>query len=170
MAIIEYKISRANEWNNFKSILTYVFVFVVLTPIMFHYRFPEKEITDVIPISILGFLLFLIPVLIVHMKYYSINDGVSMLYDDFNRDITIRNKKENLEYNFTLEDIDSISHIMTGPLSENRMHWWPWDGYNYSVIFLKDGRKFVITSLMVMRLELPVGSKYNIVKKFFPYP
>ncbi|GGH25219.1 hypothetical protein FAZ19_15805 [Sphingobacterium alkalisoli] len=170
MAIFEYKISRKNEWSNFKSILTYVFVFVFLTPLMFHFRFPEESIVDVIPISMIGFLIFLIPVVILHLKYFSINENLVLIYDDFNRSITIVSKKENTKSNFSLDDIKSVFHYMTGPFGEKRMHWWPWDSYNYSIIYLKDNRKFTITSLMNERLELPIGDKYNVITKFYPYP
>lgn len=93
-----------------------------------------------------------------------------MEYDDYTEKISIRDLKNQVETSFKLDDISEIFHTMTKPMAEKRMHWFPWDSYNYSKIYLKDGRTFLITSLMINRLQLPVDGKYQIVTKFFPYP
>ena len=166
-----YKITRANEWKNFKSILIILFTAIFLAPIFLYFRtLPEDNLADYWVIIPIVFLLFFIPLVIIHLQYYSLNYGMEMIYDDMEKSIVIKDTKKDTVSEFKLKDIKHIFHISTPAFAENRMHWFPWDSYNYSDIFLKDGRKFRITSLMVYRLELPVGDKYEIITRLYPYP
>lgn len=165
-----YKITRVNEWKNFSGIMVTLVFLIVISPIIFYLRTPDGNFFDYIPFIIIGFLLLFIPVSVIHLRYQSINEGMEMEYDDMEKTVTIFNKKEDKTSEFGLEEIKHVFHTMTPPFSENRMLWFPWDSYNYSDIFLKDGRKYRITSLMVYKLHLPVGSKYEAFKSFYPYP
>ncbi len=165
-----YKITKANEWKNFSSILIVLFGIIVFGPIIFYLRTPNGDFFDYIPFLLIGFLLFFIPVSAIHLRYQSINADMEMLYDDMEKVIVIRDTKKNTVSEFGLDEIKHIFHTMTPAFSEKRMLWFPWDSYNYSDIFLKDGRKYRITSLMVYRLELPVGDKYEVFTSFYPYP
>ena len=169
--IYTYKITRANEWKNFKSIMITLFAAIFLAPVFLYFRSsPEVNVADywlIIPIVIL---LFLIPQFAIHMRYYSINEGMEMVYDDKEKSISIKDTKKDTESKFSLDDIKYVFHTMSAPFAEKRMEWFPWDSYNYSELFLKDGRKFTITSLMVNRLELPVGKKYVLITSLYPYP
>lgn len=157
-----YKITGKNEWKNFNSILVYAIGFVLGYPIMFYARHPEGDMWEAVHFPAIGFLLFFIPLCLIHYKYLSLNDGMEMTYDDAAGKIVIKNSKLNTSSEFGLEDIKLVSHTMTVPMMEKRMHWFPWDSYNYSEILLKNGEKHMITSLMVYRLALPIGDKYQI--------
>lgn len=166
-----YKITRANEWNNFKSVMITLFAAIVLAPILLYFRTsPEDNVADYWFIIPIVFLLFFIPLVIIHLRYYSINEGMEMIFDDIEKSIVIKDTKKDTVWEFHLEDIKHIFHTMSAPMAEKRMHWFPWDSYNYSDIFLRDGRRFIITSLMVYRLELPVGGKYEVFTSLYPYP
>ncbi|OJU73556.1 MAG: hypothetical protein BGO09_09370 [Bacteroidetes bacterium 47-18] len=166
-----YKITKANEWKNFKSVLITLFTAIFLAPILLYFRTaPEDNLADYWVIIPIIFLLFFIPLGLIHLRYYSINKGMEMIYDDIEKNVVIKDTKKNMASEFHLDDIKHIFHTMSAPMSEKRMHWFPWDSYNYSDIFLKDGRKFRITSLMVYRLELPVGNRYEVITSLYPYP
>lgn len=165
-----YKITKSNEWKNFWPILVTLIVFVIGSPIIFYYRDPGDDFWDAFPYFVLGFFLFFIPLVVLHLKYYSINEGLEMVYDDAENSIIVKETKKGTVSEFHLDDIKHVFHKMSMPMAERRMHWFPWDGYNYSDIFLKDGRRFRITSLMVYRLELPIGDRYETVTSFYSYP
>lgn len=169
-----YKITRANEWKNFKSILLVVLGMLVGVPVIFYYGAYDGDIVDFfwdgLPFFGIGFLLIFMPLVIIHMRCYSLNEGMEMVYDDMEKSIVIKDTKKDMVSEFHLDDIKHIFHTSTPAFAEKRMHWFPWDSYNYSDIFLKDGRRFRITSLMVYRLELPVGDKYEIITRLYPYP
>ena len=42
----------------------------------------------------IGFLLIFIPLVIIHMRCYSLNDGMEMIYDDMEKIIVIRDTKK----------------------------------------------------------------------------
>lgn len=165
-----YKITKSNEWKNFSMILFSFIVFAIGAPIMFYYRNPEDSFWDAFPYFAIAFLLFLIPQCIIHMRCYSLNEGMEMIYDDMDKSIVIKDTKKETVSEFHLDDIKHIFHTSTPAFAEKRMHWFPWDSYNYSDIFLKDGRKYRITSLMVYRLELPIGDRYEVITSLYPYP
>lgn len=166
-----YKITRTNEWKNFKSILITLFTAIFLAPVFLYFRTSsEDDLADYWIIIPIVFLLFFIPLVIIHMRYYSINEGMEIIYDDMEKSIVIKDTKKDMVSEFHLDDIKNVFHTMSAPMAEKRMHWFPWDSYNYSDIFLKDGRRFRITSLMVYRLELPVGDKYEVITSLYPYP
>lgn len=147
---------------------------IIGVPIIFYYRgsdvFFRTFLLDGLPFFSLGFLLFLIPHIMIHMRYYTINEGMEMEYDDIENKIIIKDTKKDKVAEFSIDDIQNVIHRMTSPFAEKRMEWFPWDSYNFSNIILKTGEKFTITSLMVYRLELPVEEKYLIIKTLYPYP
>ena len=147
-----------------------LFSAIVIAPIVLHLRSPEENFADYAYIIPIVFLVFFIPLSIIHLRYHSINEGLEMVYDEDEKMIVIKNTKKNTLSEFGLDDIHCIHHIITLPMHEKRMHWFPWDSYNYSDIYLKNGEKYRITSLMVYRLELPVGDRYEVITRFYPYP
>lgn len=112
-------------------------------------------------------LIFLIPQLILHINYYTRNRGDIFYYDPVGQRITINQKGESASFSFS--DIKLIKRFKSYPLAENRMQWFPWDSYNYSVIQLKGGREFIVTSLLVPNMDLPIESeKIKLKKTFYP--
>ena len=74
-------------------------------------------------------------------------------------------------FTFSFDDIESVERNKSIPLAEHRMLWFPWDSYNYSVITLKNGQRFVVTSLLVLNMDLPLEeSKIKLRKRFYCYP
>lgn len=133
------------------------------------YKFGLDDLTTFIRYALSGLLLFLIPQLIIHICYYLLNRGRVLLYDEEKKEITITiNGKP---YKFAFDDIAQIERNKSMPFAENRSRWFPWDDYNYSVIRLKNGQQFIITSLLVPNMDLPLDeSKIRLRKRFYCYP
>jgi len=165
-----YKITKWNEWKNFNPIFLTLIGLALAGLFVFYFRNPDDNFGDFLPFLGIGFLLLFIPISIIHLKYDAINEGMEMIYDEEEKRVVIKNTKKNTLSEFSLDDIHCIYHTMSLPMLEKRMHWFPWDGYNYSDIYLKNGEKHRITSLMVYRLELPVGDRYEVITRFYPYP
>jgi hypothetical protein len=108
----------------------------------------------------------LFPQIVVHVNYYLINKGDAFVYEPAKRRISIEHS--GFIETFCFEDIARIERHMSYPLSENRMQYFPWDGYNHSYIYLKNGSIYVITSLLVPNMDLPIdGDKLQIKKSFY---
>ncbi len=74
-------------------------------------------------------------------------------------------------YYFTFDDIDWIERNKSFALAADWYQWMPWDNYNYSVIHLKNGQQFVVTSLLVPNMDLPLEeNKIKLRKRFYCYP
>lgn len=162
-----YKICFENHLKNAWTILIYLSIFLIL-PIYMINRFESGEILVFIQLSFLGFLLFFVPQLILHTNYYMKNKGDIFFYDPVGQRITIKRKGESVSFSFS--DIELIKRFKSYPLAENRMQWFPWDNYNYSVIRLKGGQEFIVTSLLVPDLDLPIDfCKIKLRKIFYPF-
>lgn len=161
-----YKISFDHHFKNAWTILIYLSIFSVL-PIYMVNRFGYKDVLVFVQLSALAFSLFFIPQLILHVNYYRRNKGYVFFYDPVGQRITISRKGESV--NFLFSDIKLIKRVKSYPLAENRMQWFPWDSYNYSVIQLKGGQEFIVTSLLVPNMDLPIESeKIKLKKTFYP--
>ncbi|WP_375585539.1 hypothetical protein [Cyclobacterium xiamenense] len=131
-------------------------------------RFGSEDILVFVQLSVVVFLVFFIPQLILHVNYFMRNKGDIFFYDPTGQKITLNHKGESLSFSF--RDIELIKRFESYPLAENRMQWFPWDSYNYSVIRLKGGQKFIVTSLLVPNMDLPIDSdKIVLIKKFYPF-
>lgn len=161
-----YKISLDHHFKNAWTILIYLLIFSAL-PIYMINRFGSDDMLVFVQLSVLVFLLFFIPQLILHINYYMRNKGDIFFYDPTGQKITINHKGESVSFSF--RDIELIKRFKSYPLSENRMQWFPWDSYNYSIIRLKGGREFIVTSLLVPNMDLPIESeKIKLKKTFYP--
>lgn len=160
-----YRLNFENHFKNSWTILIYVIGSVLFPFFMVYQKGPSDLLTFVL-MGIGLLLLFLIPPIIIHCNYFRINKNDLLIYDPSNQNITINHKGEN--HSFFLSDISFIERFMSHPLADNRTQWLPWDSYNHSIIHLESGQKFVVTSLLVPNLDLPVGSgKVRVIKTYY---
>lgn len=161
-----YRLSFSNQINNAWPILIYLLIFSVL-PFYMIFKYGNNDTAFFFLLSVLGFSFFFIPHLIIHINYYKKNQNFTFFYDANNLKITIGPKDKMAS--FSLNEILCVICFKSYPFSENRMQWFPWDSYNYSIIQLKNGEEFTITSLLVPNMELPIDPhKIRLEKRFYP--
>lgn len=142
----------------------------VIFPCVMIYKFGSEDIDKFIRYSTVGFLIFFIPQLVLHLRYYWLNDGYTFYYYPNELKIRICTDKGE-ETDFFLDDIDKISYFKSFPLAENRVHWFATDNYSYARIFLKNGKQFLITSLLVPNINFPLEpEKVRLHKTLYAYP
>lgn len=162
-----YKISLGHQIKHLWVIVYYALVIVGGSFFISYSRYGFIDYAKILVIATVAFLLFFIPLLILHINYYMRNKGDIFFYDPTGQKITINHKGESVSFSF--RDIELIKRFKSYPLSENRMQWFPWDSYNYSVIRLKGGQEFIVTSLLVPNMDLPIESeKIKLKKTFYP--
>ena len=90
-----------------------------------------------------------------HLNYY-LHDRKGMF---FYNSATGESKYVKGEYKieFTSKDINQITIFKTKPLAKKRTPILVWDEYNYSMIELKCGKVFKISSLLVFELDKVMG-------------
>ena len=159
-----YRITARHQIQNAWPLLIFL-VIAICFPFYMVLKFGREEILTYLLIALCFFLIFFIPVLLVHLNYYKINKHDVVSYDPMiSKFIIYRDGLLNI---VNLDDIELIERHSSYPLAENRNHYFPWDGYNHSIIRLKNGRTFVITSLLIPNLDLLVGKERMKVKKSF---
>ena len=125
----------------------------------------SDNVVTTIPYSALLLTVFLLPQLLLHLNYYFTNKGDIFIYDGSNKIITLDHK--GVSNTFELDEIDCIQRFMSHALADSSVQWYPWDGYNHSIIYLKNGERFIVTSLLVPNLNLPVNPDIVKEKKSF---
>jgi len=162
-----FEISINHQIKHLWVIVYYALVIVGGSFLISYSRYGFIDHAKILVIAAVAFLLFFIPQLILHMNFYRKNKGDIFLYDPAGQKITITRKGESASFSFS--DIELIKRFKSYPLSEDRMQWFPWDSYNYSIIKLKNGREYTITSLLVPNMDLPIDSKrIKLEKRFYP--
>lgn len=164
-----YKITLGHHFKNAWGISIFI-ILAALFPVFMVYKFGSDDLSTFVRYALFGLLLFLIPQLIVHLRFYFHDRGRTFYYTPAQQQLSLRLKNGDT-FGFSFDDIESVERNKSIPLAENRMLWFPWDSYNYSVIRLKNGQRFVVTSLLVTSMDLPLDeSKIKLRKRFYCYP
>lgn len=111
------------------------------------------------------FLVVSLPAFVIHINYYIVSHGDIFQYFYQERRITYIHKGKSIT--FGLDDIDYIKRYMSFNQAANRSFITPWEGYNHSYIYLKDGRILTVTSLLVPNLRLPIEDDKIVIKTGF---
>ena len=118
-----------------------------------------------------GFILtivFILPMLTLHLNYYFMNRGDSFYCDLQNGFFKFIKKGESKE--FYIKDIESIVCHKSWPLAENRTAVLPWDIYNYATITLISGQQIKLSSLLVQEFDKKIDvPNIQIKKTFYPW-
>lgn len=167
--IQEYKPSLKHHWENAKSVIFYI-IGLVAFPAYMIYRFGTEDTEVFTRYAIIGFSIFFIPQLILHLRYYYVNRGYVFYYFPFESKIKIR-ATTGEETEFHLNDIKQVHYFKSFPQAENRMQWLATDSYSFARIYLKNGKQFLITSLVVPNMNLPLEKeKIRLSKTLYAYP
>lgn len=158
-----FKIEFKSHIRNGDNII-YTTIACVCFPYILSY-FTKENAKSYFWISGVLFLIWVLPLICLHLNYYFVNKGYILMYDFENREITI--KHEGRSNKFQLDDIDRVVRSVSFNLAANRAGFLPWDMYNHSVIYLKNGQKFIITSLLVPNLNIPIDSSRITIKQNF---
>jgi hypothetical protein len=124
---------------------------------------PNKAPEDLFWVEVIGLFVFALPAIIIHINYYLINRGDTLEYSSGQKIISINHR--GIATTFHLNDIDFIKKSISFNEEAHRSSVVAWDGYNHSVIHLKNGNVFTITSLLVQNLDLPIEKEKIIIKR-----
>lgn len=165
----KYSLSLKHHWLNARPALLYI-IGAIICVFALKYKFGPDDIINYIKVSALIFSFFLVPQMIIHLRYYWLNDGYIFYYNPNEQKIRISIERGE-EVEFTFSDIQLVKHYKGISLAEKKIQFYPWDNYNFSRIYLKNGKQFLITSLLVPNMELPLESgKIELYKIAYAYP
>ncbi|MCF8463819.1 MAG: hypothetical protein K9G41_03200 [Flavobacteriales bacterium] len=157
-----YRVTGANHLANAWVIVFYLGG-AALVPFYMISKYGMTNFDSYLFVSLVLFLIFFIPVCIIHLSYYLTNRGDTLVYSPNDQYLEFNRKGQ--IHRFFIHEIERVNRFMSWPLAERRSHWLPWDNNNYSEIILKDGRQFIVTSLLVPNLNLQLNADKVFVHK-----
>ena len=159
----KYQITIKNHLRNCSTIF-YGTLACISFPFLF-LQFKDGDINSLSWISVIMFGVVVLPAIVIHVSYYLANKGDIIYYDFQNQQITI--KHDGVVKIFNVDEIDNVKRFMSFNLAASRATVMPFDEYNHSIIYLKTGEKFTITSLIVPNLNLPIEPGKILIKESF---
>ena len=129
-------------------------VYGILLTIYFYYygwHFPGPYIY----IFSAVFILDILPTLILHVQYWMANRNSVFVINKELHKLTYSNPYQSNSYNF--DEIASLLHVA----SYGGGSWYSFAGYRYFKITFKDGKEFIITSLMVKDIKYVIEMLLN---------
>jgi hypothetical protein len=160
-----------NTRSHFRHLWLLLFL-LIFVPIGVHYMmiFKGGDYSNDIRILIgqIFLLVYILPMVLLHLNYYFENKGDYLFYDKAQGAFIYgKNKTETI---FDLSDVESITCSKSKTLAEDRSPFFPWDIYNYTKIQLKNGDKLKLSSLLVYELDKEVRfTEIKIKKTFYPW-
>ena len=164
-----FKITSKSQMEHLTSLFRLAILFYLLGK-GFMYFTNSDDWT--LPLFVLGawyLIMNCIPQLILHFRYYHLNKDDELIFNPEKLELTMTEKE--LKSTFLLDDIKLVKQYKSHPFAEKRILVRTFDCYNYSILYLNDGRRFVITSLMIAELNLPLEeTKIELKKSLLAYP
>lgn len=162
-----YRITLNNHIKNSWTVLIYLVLSIAYVFYMIS-SYGFEDFSFFLISGVTFFCVFFIPVVVIHFNYYFTNKHDLFIYDELNQRISFTHRGET--YDFFFKDIEHVKRFKSYPLAENRLQWTPWDNYNYSIIYLKNKKRLLVTSLLVPNLDLPISkARKSLVKSFYCY-
>jgi len=161
----EYKITWKSQFDHIRTLIGFTLVcYLILKAGV--YFWGEDTLEAGLIAGGAWYLVFnLIPQAILHVRYIILNYKMVLEVDFDCGKMSFKTKR--YANTFSKDDIKGIINYKTRSRSSFTM--LPWDGYAYMIIYLNNGDRYVITSLMVKNLELKVENNMQ-MEPFFPYP
>ncbi len=163
----EYSINKRNIFEHL-WILTIGFIGFIVAVLYFNYRFGIENIGEHILWSLSIVLLFTIPTLVLHIQYYLKNKDTILKINYNTCSIYLEQKGTKIE--FTFKDIKYIRRVKELEYARRGTYFLPWGLFNYSVLYLTDDSRIVITSYLIIDLDIPIDdSKKELIQVYYPF-
>jgi hypothetical protein len=149
----QYKITGKTHWRNLWTIFYYL---LLMIGVMFciYYINGIENLPLFIEVMFIGFLSQLLPQLALHLNYYSVNKGDTLVYDKVYQEVTFVH--DNKEVKFSLEDVASVTMYKSFALQKGNIQFLTYDSYYHAIIVLKNSTRIVLTSLLFGKEKFPI--------------
>lgn len=127
--------------------------------------YPNETHENSIGMGLILFIVFVLPGVVIHISYYLVNRGDVLKYCVQQRKIHFTH--QNHTDTFSLDDVSLIERFISFNQAAGRSSVLLWDGYHHSVIYLKNGKIFTITSLLMPDLDFPIEKEKIMLKENF---
>jgi hypothetical protein len=146
-----YRIKTENQLKHFYSLSLLA---IILIGLSIATLFDVFESQYMVWLSVICGVQIILQILL-HINYYTVNKNVSFSFDDVN--LRYFYSDENNQIVFSELDIEKAIHHKSFPVHNDGFEFLFWDHYNHISIFLKNGSRITVTSLLVTGIiRLPI--------------
>ena len=138
---------------------------IIIFAYLFHYGFTIQVFLLKAYVCLLFF--DVLPTIILHLQYLRANRNAILVVRDQQRTLSYSRNGERFEYSF--DDINQIFYVA----GWGNDQWYSFSDYRYFVLAFKDGRKILITCLMIKFTRQSLESMFAIkipIKRRPPFP
>jgi len=118
-------------------------------------------------IGVIFLLFIIIPSLILHFNYYIIDRNKVLIIDDVTTEVKIIDKET--EFTFRLDEVDRVRMINSKNYDDTYRMLMPWKTHYYYMICLKNDDEFLVTRLVVRKLEKLLNVRIVNKREAFPF-
>ncbi len=152
---MKYKISLA---NHLKALEFFIIVLIIVISFGW-YQANQNNLDDSLRNILIVFVLIsLLPVLYLHLEYYSYNKGAQLEINSYEKRIIYIDKTGKIE-TYSFDELNKV--IINMPPNMHRGSGFqilPFEQYHYAKIYTKNGKEIIITCLMARKVMDLVGT------------
>lgn len=145
---------------------TFLFLFSILVSFYLVFIFTENDNSLALSIYFILLLTLIVPSLILQFNYYKIDKNKVFIIDDVTNEVKIVDK--DMEFTFRLNEIDRVRMINSKNYDDTYRILMPWHPHYYYIICLKNGDEFLVTRLIIQKLEKILNVKIVYKREAFP--
>jgi hypothetical protein len=152
----KYQINFNAHWVSFWQILLIAAICAVMPFVGIGLR-PDADPATFFWVALSCFLLQLVPLVCLHINYYSVNRADELEYDEAHQLFSFTHSGNTVQ--FSVADISQVIQFRSYALHNDNLQMLSWDTYNHVYIHLKNGTRLVLTSLLLRgEIKIPVES------------
>ncbi len=161
---MRYHVSLRSHLIQMKSSLILALMCSIV-PVFLYYEHGVESLGFAIKASFIMYFLVAIPHSIIYYKYWTLSNGKKL-------SINLKSKEfcfveNDIISKFNRNDIERIETTISKAKSNRNARWYPWDSYCYSIIYLKSGERYLITSLMLPEISWPIKLPMENIKSTY---
>ncbi len=151
-------------WNQIQAL----FDLILISCLYFGFWIFNIEILNlkfVIYIALPFIVIFVVPVLFIHLNYYLLS--AHRIYEINQEDLIIIKKNKNIKYN--IKDVIRVNIYMTpNKLKDSAVRSFPFENYYYIKLQLVNGKTFIMTCLHSNKIDKIIEDRFKEIeiKKF----
>ena len=126
----------------------------------------EKLNIYLILVYILVLLIQIIPSLILQINYYLFDK--STIFEIDNRSLSLIISRKGIEYIIKIDDVDRVRMIHAKNYDNVQRALMPWSPHYFYMICLKNDEEYIVTRLVVRKLENLLKCRIVYKRKWFP--
>ncbi|HWD90510.1 MAG TPA: hypothetical protein VG367_20435 [Mucilaginibacter sp.] len=146
-----YKITFKNQFRALRAVIYGGILLAIIGYVFYrnHHDYDMESLIFALKAGAVCYLILIIPALFLHLEYYIINKKDIVVINDVEGTISINNQQP-----IAFDQIEKIFLLMSPPLYRNdKINYIPFDNYYYAIIKMKEGGRFIFTSLLTPKVE-----------------